>query len=104
MYDNCQEWYRHFAQFVMQTKEHDLLYPISKTRRPLKAPTLPPITWVPVNISAAVKVPGCQVDHSPPSSAKDKNGWSYTSTFPIRFHSVDIDNNIYIYIYIYKVK
>jgi hypothetical protein len=28
----------------------------------------------------AVKQPGCEVNNSPPSSAKVKNEWSYTST------------------------
>jgi hypothetical protein len=32
-----------------------------------------------------VKQPGREADHSPPSSA---NGWSYTSTHPIRLHVV----------------
>jgi hypothetical protein len=26
------------------------------------------------------KWPGCEADHSPPSSAEVKNAWSYTST------------------------
>lgn len=83
---------------MLQTNEHDLFYPISKSRRPLEAPTQPPITRVPVNISTTVKVPACQVDHSHLSSAKVKKEWTYTSTFLIRFHSVDRDNNIYIHI------
>jgi hypothetical protein len=29
-----------------------------------------------------VKQPGCEADHSPPSSAEVKNAWSYTSTPP----------------------
>jgi len=35
-----------------------------------------------------VRLPGCEVDHSPPSSSKVKNAWSYTSTSPIRLHWV----------------
>jgi hypothetical protein len=35
-----------------------------------------------------VKRPGREADHSPPSSAEVKNGWSYTSTPPIRLHGV----------------
>jgi hypothetical protein len=35
-----------------------------------------------------VKQPVREVDHSPPSSAKVKNAWSYTSTPPIRLHVV----------------
>jgi hypothetical protein len=29
---------------------------------------------------SGVKRPGCEADHSPPSSAEVKNAWSYTST------------------------
>jgi hypothetical protein len=32
--------------------------------------------------------PGREVDHSPPSSAKVKNAWSYTSIPPTRLHLV----------------
>jgi hypothetical protein len=35
-----------------------------------------------------VKRPGREADYSPPSSAKVKNGWSYTSTPPIRLQGV----------------
>jgi hypothetical protein len=31
---------------------------------------------------------GHEADHSPPSSAEEKNAWSYTSTPPIRLHGV----------------
>jgi hypothetical protein len=34
------------------------------------------------------KAAGAEDDHSPPSSAEVKNGWSYTSTPPIRLHGV----------------
>jgi hypothetical protein len=43
-------------------------------------PTQPPIQWVPGALSLGVKWLGCEVDHSPPSNAKVKNAWSYTST------------------------
>jgi hypothetical protein len=51
-------------------------------------PTQPPIQWVPGAISLEVKRPGREADRSPPSSAKVKNAWSYTSTPPIRLHGV----------------
>jgi hypothetical protein len=43
-------------------------------------PTQPRIQWVPGALSLGVKRPGCEADHSPPSSAEVKNAWSYTST------------------------
>jgi hypothetical protein len=51
-------------------------------------PTQPPIQWVPGALSLEVKEPGRKADHSPPSSARVKNAWSYTSTPPIRLHGV----------------
>jgi hypothetical protein len=38
----------------------------------LVLPTQPPIQWVPGALSLRVKRPGCEADHSPPSSAKVK--------------------------------
>jgi hypothetical protein len=35
-----------------------------------------------------VKWPGCEVDHSPPSSAEVKNECNYTSAPPICLHGV----------------
>jgi hypothetical protein len=35
-------------------------------------PTQPPIQWVPGALSLGVKRPGCEADHSPPSSAEVK--------------------------------
>jgi hypothetical protein len=35
-------------------------------------PTQPPIQWVPGSLSLAVKRPGREADHSPPSSAEVK--------------------------------
>jgi hypothetical protein len=43
-------------------------------------PTQPPIQWVSGVLSLGVKRPGPEADHSPPSDAKVKNVWSYTST------------------------
>jgi len=51
-------------------------------------PTQPPIQSVPGALSLRVKRPGREVDHSPPSSDKVKNAWSYTSTSPISLHCV----------------
>jgi len=38
--------------------------------------------------SLEVKRPGREADHSPPSSAKVKDAWSYTSIPPIRLHGM----------------
>jgi hypothetical protein len=43
-------------------------------------PTQPPIQWIQGALSLGVKQPDHEDDHSPPSSAKAKNAWSYTST------------------------
>jgi hypothetical protein len=37
-----------------------------------------------------IKRPGCEADHSSPSSAEVKNAWSYTSTPPVRLHGVEL--------------
>jgi hypothetical protein len=47
-----------------------------------------PIQWVPGALSLGVKRPEREADHSPPSSAKVRNAWSYTSTPPLRLHGV----------------
>jgi len=41
--------------------------------RPALGPTQPPIQWVPEDLFLGVKQPGCEADHSPPSSAEAKN-------------------------------
>ena len=39
-----------------------------------------------------VKQSGCEVNHSPPSSAVVKNEWSYTCTSPVYLHGMDREN------------
>jgi hypothetical protein len=41
-------------------------------------------------LSLGVKWPGREADYSPPSSAKVKNMWRYTSTPPVRLNGVVI--------------
>jgi hypothetical protein len=53
----------------------------------LLGPTLPPIQWVPGDLSPGVNRPGREADHSPPTSAEVKNKWIYTSTPPYAFMS-----------------
>jgi hypothetical protein len=56
--------------------------------RPALGPTWPPIQWVPGAFSLGIRQPGGEDNHSPPSSAKVKNVWSYTCTPPICLHGV----------------
>jgi len=48
-------------------------------------PIQPPIQEVPGALSPGVKQLEPEAEHSPPSSAKIKNEWSYTSTPPYVF-------------------
>jgi len=59
--------------------------------RPAPGPTHPPIQRVPGALSLGINWPGRVADHLPPSSAKVKNAWSYTSTPPIQLHGVVLD-------------
>jgi hypothetical protein len=52
---------------------------------------------------AGVKLPGSDVDHSPPLTAKGKNEWSYNSTPPIRHPGVNSDNFTYFNIRMIKM-
>jgi len=58
---------------------------IYKNRKllPDLGPMQPAIWWVLAVLSPGVKWPWHEADHSPPSSTKVKNLWSYTSTHPI---------------------
>jgi hypothetical protein len=38
--------------------------------RPALGPTQPPVQWIPGAVSLGVMRPGCEADHSPPSSAQ----------------------------------
>jgi len=46
-------------------------------------PTQLPTQWVPGYLFLGIKQLGHEADHSPPSSVKVKNAWSFTSTPPI---------------------
>jgi len=41
-------------------------------RSPGSMPTQPPIRWITEALSLEVKLPGCEAEHSPPSSAEVK--------------------------------
>jgi len=51
-------------------------------------PTQPPIQWVPGALSLGIKQLGHEANHSPLSSAKVKNAWSYTTIHPICIHGM----------------
>jgi hypothetical protein len=63
---------------------------VSASNSPHQAlgPTQPPIQWVPEALSLGVKRPGCEADHSLPSSAEVKVVWCYTSIPPMRLNDV----------------
>jgi hypothetical protein len=48
-------------------------------------PTQPPIQWTAGALSAGVKRPRREADHSPSPSAEFKNAWRYKSTPPYVF-------------------
>jgi hypothetical protein len=50
------------------------MFVYSTASRPAPASTQPPIHWVPRVLFRGTKWPGCEPDHSPPSSTKVKNG------------------------------
>jgi hypothetical protein len=50
------------------------MFLFSTSSRPTLGPTESPIQWVLGALSSGVKPPGLETDHSPPSSAEDKNG------------------------------
>jgi hypothetical protein len=47
---------------------------LSMSSRPVLGLFRSPIQWVPVAISPGLKPPGRETDHSPSSSAEDRNG------------------------------
>jgi hypothetical protein len=68
-----------------QAGARDFLFSIAS--RPALGLTQPPIQWVPGDVYLEVKWPGHEADHSPPTSAKVKNGGAYTSTTPYIFRA-----------------
>jgi hypothetical protein len=53
---------------------------LSMSPRPALGATQPPIEWVAGAVSLGARRPGREADHSPPTSAKVKKTWIYTST------------------------
>ena len=73
-------------------KTRDL--PWSKKTRPVPDAIQPPIQWV-LEYFSRLKWSGHDVDHSPPTTAKVKNEWSYISTPPDWLHDVYRENFTY---------
>jgi hypothetical protein len=57
----------------------------STSSRPALGPTQPLIQWITGSLSPEAKLPGCEVDHSLPTSAEVQKMWIYTSTPPDAF-------------------
>jgi hypothetical protein len=51
-------------------------------------PTHLPLQWILGVLFPELKQLGHKTDHSPPSTAKVKNAWSYISTHPICLHGM----------------
>jgi hypothetical protein len=68
------------------------IFVFSKTCRQALMPTQPPIKLVPGG-----KMVGHEADHSPLSSARVKNEWSYTSPSPVCLLIMCRDNLIFIF-------
>jgi hypothetical protein len=70
-------------------------------------PTQPPIQWVPGALSLGVKQPGREADHSPPSSAEDKECvelYVYSSnTHSLSGARLKHRDNFTFYGYIYRI-
>jgi hypothetical protein len=58
----------------LPAEARDFLY--STESRQALGPIQPPIQWLQGALSVGVKRPGCEADHSPPSSAEVRNTWS----------------------------
>jgi hypothetical protein len=68
----------------------------STLSRPALGSTQPPIQWVWGTLSLGVKWPGCEADHSSPTSAKVKKNVNLYIHSPIHLHGVvHRDNFIY---------
>jgi hypothetical protein len=82
-YRNIQEWINRGIE-----SRQGLIFLYTTASRPALGCTQPPIQWVSGALSLGGKAAGVWSWLSPPYSAKLKDAWSYTSTPPIRLHSV----------------
>ena len=65
---------------VLTSCKKQEIFLFSKVSTPAMRPTPLHIQWVPGVVFSRIWQLGCEADHSPPSNAKVKNGWSYTTT------------------------
>jgi hypothetical protein len=72
------------VRFSAWTGNFSLNHPVQNG----SGPTQPPVQWVPGALSLGVKRPGCEADHSPPSSAEVKECVELYLHSPIRLHGV----------------
>jgi hypothetical protein len=66
--------------------------------------TQPHVQWITGALSLWVKWPGCEADHSHPSSAEVKNTWSYNSIPPYVFMNGTKLSTGYVFVVWYLVK
>jgi hypothetical protein len=81
------------GEWVFKSWQGQEIFSYPKLSRPALGLTQAPIQWVPWFFPGD-KVLGHDIVHSPPSSAKVKTGWSYSSTPPMYLYSMDRDNLI----------
>jgi hypothetical protein len=73
---------------VFESRQWLGIFIFTTVSRLARRPTQPSVQWVAEFPSLGVKRPGREANHSLPSSAKFKNGWSCTSTPQIRLYGV----------------
>ena len=71
--------FQHYVKYEFRVYQTDRIQNL-QTRSDVQIAS---IQWILGALSSGIKRQGRDVDHSPPSSADVKNGWSYTSTTPI---------------------
>jgi hypothetical protein len=68
------------GRLKFDSRQEQEIFLFSTASRPALGPTQSLIQWVPGIFPMRIKLPGREADHSAPSSAEVKNGWSCTST------------------------
>ena len=84
---------------MFDSRQRQEIFAFSKISKPALKPTHLPSPWVSGTVSPGVKRPRCKVNHSPPSSAEDRNEWSCTCAPPLCLHGVGEDNFTLIFLF-----